>query len=263
MLKPDPQWRASCLEAFEETLNVAGLTILVLVSLLVGKWEPAAFGLAAEAAYLAIAPNMRVFRSRAAARAAKAGEQAFEKERAAWMRRLDAQSQGRAQKLAQIRADIFRINGVDVSSTEAGLLGEDMLKLDSLFLSYLRLLYLKKEYEAHLVSENPESIRRDLERFTDQAGGGSGDAAAARNADILKKRLEHLSQIGDLLKNLEMRLAEIENGFSLVGDQVMEMKSGGEVSQNLTSLLADVEATEQVVKETAPVLEQLRQSKTA
>jgi hypothetical protein len=259
MQKKDLPWYAPSLEAFKETLNWSALIVCTLFSLMTGKLFPLEVAGAAEVIYLLSAPAIPFFRKQAEATQNQAEEQAFDAERAAWMGRLNAASLQKAQNLEKIRQEILRLNALEISKGQGGLLQEDLQKINSLFLSYLRLLFLKNQYEAHLAQENPETVQKELDKLLEEKKlENAPEEMLEKNIEILKKRLEHLQDMQGLLKKADLHLKEIENSFKLVAEQTAGMKGTIDISENLKPLLADAEAIEEVAKQVNPILQQIQ-----
>lgn len=229
-------------KAFLEPLNYGTLTVFALLSGLIGHWTPLVFAFSAELVYLGIAPGLPFFKNRALQEFSQKKEEEFNLKLQKFRIQLKPDSLIKAENLDKIRIKIQE-SGFSNSSE----------KINAVFLSYLKFLALKDQYQDYSPDSELGKIEQEKQNLLNQENSAASfeeKQAIQENIELLKKRQEHLQNIQNIDKQLGMRLAQIENTMQLVLDQTLESKAGADVSGSLNSLLAQVDATEEVARET-------------
>ncbi len=221
----------------------------VLLSGLVGHLAPLLFAFSAEAVYLGIAPGLPFIKKQAAQELGQVKEQKYNLKLQELSKNLKPDSLMRCQNLDKIRIQIQKSGSLDSSE-----------KVNEVFLSYLKFLALKDQYHEYAPDPEIQKVQKEIqdllneEKKTEQIDEKQG---IQKNVEILKKRQEHLLNIQALAKKMEIKLSEIENTLQLVLDQTLETKAGMDVSKSLNTLLAEVEATEEITRGTGGILSNL------
>ena len=79
-----------------------------------------------------------------------------------------------------------------------------------------------------------------------------------KNVELLRRRLQTFDDIERSVKRVEAQLQMIENFFGLISDQVATMPSAENLlSLDFDSLLSSIEATKEILHQTAPIMGQL------
>jgi hypothetical protein len=102
-----------------------------------------------------------------------------------------------------------------------------------------------------------ERALREIERLAKsydreaKTAQGSALELAKKNLGICQSRLERLKDIKEFVDRAAGQLELIENSFGLLADQIVSMRSPGELSGQLDDLIDGVEAVRQTAQEEA------------
>ena len=112
----------------------------------------------------------------------------------------------------------------------------------------------------HLRSINRQAVENQL-RQAERALQTADEATRSlheKNVEILRRRLQTFDDIERSVKRVEAQLQMIENFFGLVNDQVVTMPSPEHIlALDFDTLLASIEATKDILSQTAPIMSQL------
>jgi len=213
-----------------------------------------------EVPYLVYVPKMRWFRARVDA------AQRLKREPLDEIESLAAQVTGfdrqRYLRLRHIRDSIHQ----NVPPENARIVSDELAKLDRLLCSFLRMLVNVNRYRKHLERLEEDEIDAKLERARRAVQTDVDPELKSmheKNLEILEKRKSEIGRFRRSVDRMETQLEMIENTFSYVADKFVAMCPPEEISSDLDALISNVESTEAVVAELAPVLDYLpRQTET-
>lgn len=163
---------------------------------------------------------------------------------------LSPQLRTRYTKVEQVCAQI-RENLGQLSSTSQIFVGQMQEKLDGLLRGYVRLLHAGEAQKEHMQMTSPRDIERDIEQLERAL---SQDSAKLREInkkriEILHKRIAKHEKIRENHQVIEAQCSAIEDVLQLIRDQSVTMQDPQQVSEQLETLVSDVEQTEQTVRE--------------
>ena len=237
--------------------NVYNYTLLGGVATAVvasGQWWLGLVGLGLEGMYMLYAPDSKTIRASV--------DRAFDREdqarriaaRAAKLKVLGDSARERCESLAAKQQEIERLAGENPSFTGQLLSGE-LSKLDRLVDAFIDLSWTTSRSQQYLHSEDVADIEAQARSYEAACAKNDKDEVAKKNLAIVKRRIERLRDIQGFLSRASGQLELIENSFGLLADQIVSMRSPGEMSGQLDDLLDGVEA----VRETAKDAEQFLQ----
>jgi chromosome segregation ATPase len=130
-------------------------------------------------------------------------------------------------------------------------------KLSGLQQGYVRLLFAAHQQREYLQVTNPGEIERELEQLKKDL---SKDAPKVQDInrkriEILTKRLEKFEKIRENRQVIDAQCAATEDVLQLIRDQSVTMRDPQQISDQLETLVQDVEQTEQAVKEVEAIFE--------
>lgn len=241
-------------------LNLTALVAVGISAVLMPDPEHTLAGAATlEAFYLLWVPKCRWFRAKVDAARSVQPLPASEETENALLQQIDGFNRQRYLRLRHIRDSIRQ----SVDPSHAAIVASELHKLDRLLRSFLHLLVNASRYRRHLEKLEEDDIRAKVERAR-RALETSSDpelrAMQMQNLEILQKRLQEVSRFRIASDRVETQLEMIENTFSYVADKFVAMCPPEEVSSDLDTLIANVERTEAVVAELAPVMRRMEES---
>jgi hypothetical protein len=147
---------------------------------------------------------------------------------------------------AQIRENLAQL-----SSTSQIFVSQMQEKLDGLLQGYVRLLDAGQSQREHVRQINPDEIEYEIEQLQKTISRESSKVQGInrKRIEILKKRMEKFKKIRENLDVIDAQCAAIEDVLQLIRDQSVTMRDPQQVSDQLESLMLDVEHTEQTVRE--------------
>lgn len=238
---------------FHNPYNYSLLGGVAAASLATGQWWLGLVGLSAEALYMLFAPDSKTVRNYVDKSFAEDDARARAEARAVLLNQLTGWDRDRCLALLDKQRDIQKLAKENPSfGTE--LLSNELQKLESLTASFLDLVHSCKRYRDYLAQEDFDDIEK-LQRAY-QRDADKGDELAKKNLSVVSRRLERLSEIRAFLKRAAGQLELIENSFGLLADQIVSMRTPGELSSQLNDLIDGVDA----VRETARDTERLMQA---
>lgn len=163
---------------------------------------------------------------------------------------LSPQLRTRYAKIENVCAQI-RENLAQLSSTSQIFVVQMQEKLDGLLQGYVRLLHAGDTQKEHLQLTNPRDIEREIEQLEKMLSQEASKVQEInkKRIGILHKRIEKHKKIHENHQVIEAQCATIEDVLQLIRDQSVTMRDPQQVSEQLESLVSDVEQTEQTVRE--------------
>src|SRR5205823_6239093 len=122
---------------------------------------------------------------------------------------------------------------------------------------YVRLLWAAHQQREYLQLTNPAEIQRELDQLKK---GLAKDATKVqeinrKRIEILTKRLEKFEKIRENRQVIDAQCAATVDVLQLIRDQSVTMRDPQQISDQLETLVQDVEQTEQAVKEVEAIFE--------
>lgn len=135
------------------------------------------------------------------------------------------------------------------------LLLDELIKLDLLLESYLKLAYVRAECQRHLYQTDLQQIEENLRRLERELPSTPEKARPSKQQtiEILKRRRQRLSQIREYIEVIKAQLEAIENSFKLINDQVIALGFTAEeevnvIATEINKIIQNVGETEEAVK---------------
>jgi hypothetical protein len=253
-------------EAAKEPLNIWAMVGFVAASVFTATildlgalaWVPLAAGAAAETLYLATLPATNAYR-RVVDRRQRRRELAERgRRREELIKMFDPREREAVEYYRWLKNQIYQNYQ---KFTHSKMIPDDILRLETIWESYVDLLDTYRRRKNHLRSANRQTIQNQIQQ-ADRAIQSAPDEGTRKlfekNLGILQKRLSAYTDIENSLKRIEAQLQSIEYSFGLVNDQIITMPTPEHISSlDLDSLLSSIELTKEILEETAPVLSQL------
>jgi len=243
-------------EALKWQYNWIGLGGAALFALISGTGLPLVLAAGLELIYLSLVPQSSAFR-----RLVRSWKYAEDKRRremklSAMFNELPPDMRKSYANLNAMCAAI-RTNYTRLSSTSQMFLEEMQRRLDGLLQGYLRLLFVSFQHDQYLHTTDPNLIKRDVAKLQHslETDPPKVQEINRRRIEILNKRLEKYSKVGENQKVVEAQCAAIEDVLELIRDQSVTMRDPQQVSDQLDNLVRDVEQTEETVRQVEAVFE--------
>jgi hypothetical protein len=253
-------------EAAKEPLNIWAMVGFVAASVFTATstdigalaWVPLAAGAFAESLYLATLPATAAYR-RVVDRRQRRRELAERgRRREELIKMFDPREREAVEYYRWLKNQIYQNYQ---KFTHSKMIPDDILRLETIWESYVDLLDTYRRRKNHLRSANRQTIQNQIqqaERAIQTAPDEGTRRLYEKNLSILQKRLQAYTDIENSLKRIEAQLQSIEYSFGLVNDQIITMPTPEHISTlDLDSLLSSIELTKEILEETAPVLSQL------
>lgn len=254
--------------ALREPLNIAGLLLVAsaaTVAALTGALEPVlpalviGVGAVLEGIYLTVIPNSGPYRRRIDRRARALDDGRRTRQRQELIRTFDPRERDAVAYLSwmknQIAGNYRKFSGVPDSSLQ-------MMELETAWESFVDLLDEFRRRKTHLRTVDRQAIENQLRQAerSVQLSDPTTRELHEKNVELLRRRLDTVVDIERSVKRIEAQLQMIENFFSLINDQVITMPTADRhLSGEFDSLLASIEATREILQQTAPAIGQLDQ----
>lgn len=237
--------------AFWNLYNLALLGGALTASTATGEYALGAVALGAEALWLAFGSRARPFR-RSVDRKRRERENKKERERVARsMHALPEKEWARAKALDDLRADIARDMKQNPSFAYL-LVQPEVDKLEQLHASFVALAQGCVKAEKHLKQADERELIRQIDRekgVQTSAEDSSVRELAAKNVEVLVKRLDSLRDIQGFLRRARGQMTLIENSVRLLRDQVLTMQRPATLDEQLDDLLNGVAAVKSALRE--------------
>ncbi len=248
----------------EAVLDPINIVVVVLLLLMIGPTEsvfPLLMAMAWEVGYLLLAPNSAWFRHRVQAKQQFWDETKRVEERQSLRTKLSADQERRYERLRRLAKEIHAAAGKPSDPT-ADLLATDLSGLDALVHSFLELQVMRRQYSERAAEFQPERLDQEIEKLDRKLQAEQDDGVRRilqQNRELVEKRRTMGGRVGANLRMLDAQLDAIENAVQLLADTVIATKaSPGALAGELEGLVAQVEVTEQLLRETAPALEEMQ-----
>ena len=230
--------------------NWIGVAAAVGFALVSCSGLPLVLAAGLELMYVALVPQSSRFR-RLVRSWKYAGERREHQLRLSEMyRNLSAEVRSRYEFVQQVARGI-RTNYQQLSAGSQVFARQMEERLDGLLEGYLRLLVAASTHREYLKSLNPEYVRNEIARLEESLGKDLPKVREInqRRIEILRKRVTKFEKIRENRQVIDAQCAAIEDVLQLIRDQSVTMRDPQEVSAQLENLVADVEQTEQSVRE--------------
>lgn len=125
-------------------------------------------------------------------------------------------------------------------------------RLEALLTSFLRLVATLNSYRKYLNATDRKAIEEELAALEADAAGEKNARlrdVKSRRVEILKKRVARFVQADESRELVSHQLASIEDVLRLTHEQSIAIRDPEVVSRQLEALTAEVNATEETVKE--------------
>jgi hypothetical protein len=243
-------------EALKWQYNWIGLAGAALFALVSGTGMPLVLAAGLELIYVSLVPRSSRFRR--LVRSWKYAEQKRQREMklSAMFNEMPPELRTRYAALDTICRAI-RANYSRLSSTSQMFLEQMEQRLRGLLEAYLRLLYANFQHSQYLETTDADSIRHEADRLqrTLTSDPPQVQEINRKRIEILTKRLERYQKVHDNCKVVEAQCSALEDILELIRDQSVTMRDPQQVSDQLESLVQEVEQTEETVREVEAVFE--------
>jgi len=223
-----------------------------VTALLTGDWWLGLVGIGAEALFMLYAPDSTTVRLLVDKVLDKEALEEVAKKREATLRMLARPDQIRCQALMTKKFEIAKL-AADNPTFGAELLRGEIAKLDKLVDSFIDLASTTARYREYLDKEDVGEIER-MARSYEREAKETNSELAQKNLAICRSRIDRLKDIREFIDRAFGQLELIENSFGLLADQIVSMRSPGELSGQLDDLIDGVEAVRQTAAEEARLL---------
>ncbi|MFZ4985177.1 MAG: hypothetical protein ACOYLF_06925 [Blastocatellia bacterium] len=250
-------------EALREPLNLGGLLMVAVGAVgagVTGIVAPAlviAAGAIVEGLYLVVVPNAAAYRRRIDRRSRTLDDGQRQGRRQEIIQSFDPREREAVAYLSlmknQIAGNYRKISGLSGSSTQIS-------ELEAAWEAFVDLLDEFRRRKNHLRTVDRQAIENQLRQAERSAQVADSQARELheKNVELLKRRLDTVVEIERSVKRIEAQLQMIENFFSLINDQLVTMPTPDrQLSGEFDSLLASIDATREILQQTAPVVSQL------
>ncbi len=236
--------------AFKWQYNLIGLIGAAAYSVISGSPLPLVLASGLELMYLALLPQNSRFRRLARSWKFEDKKREQKKRLNEIYRNLPTEMRSRAAYLMQT-AQAIRTTYAQLEYGSHVLASQMDEKLNGLLESHIRLLQTARTHREYLKSLNPDQVRTEaeyLEKSLDKEPLKVREINQ-RRIDILRKRLDKFEKIRENSQVVDAQCAAVEDVLQLIRDQSVTMKDPRQISAQLDHLVADVEQTEQSVRE--------------
>ena len=241
-------------EALKWQYNWIGLAGAALFALLSGTGMPLVLAAGLELIYLSLVPRSSRFRR--LVRSWKYAEQKRQREMklSTMFNEMPPELRTRYAALDSMCNGI-RANYSRLSSTSQMFLEQMEQRLRGLLEAYLRLLYADFQHSEYLQATDPNPIKQNLAKLQRTLGSDPPQVQEInrKRIEILGKRLEKYQKVNDNQKVVQAQCSAIEDALQLINDQSVTMRDPQQVSDQLDSLVHDVEQTEETVRQVEAV----------
>ncbi len=243
-------------EALKWQYNWIGLAGAALFALVSGTGLPLVLAAGLELIYVSLVPRSSRFRR--LVRSWKYAEQKRQREMTlgAMFNEMPPELRTRYAALDTM-CQAIRSNYSRLSSTSQMFLEQMEQRLRGLLEAYLRLLHAYFQHSQYLETIDPETIRQETAQLQSTLGSDSPQVQEInrRRVEILTKRLERYDKVRENQKVVQAQCLALEDILELIRDQSVTMRDPQQVSDQLESLVHDVEQTEETVRQVESVFE--------
>jgi hypothetical protein len=237
-------------EAFNVQYNWIALAGAAGFAILSASALPLVMAAGLELIYLGLVPQNSRFRRLVRSRMVNRQKEKTEERRRALLERLTPDRRSRFKRVETICEGI-RENHRQLSVSSQILTNQMEERLDGLTQAFLRLLIAAQQHGDYIMNFRAEAVQRELDEIQKslEKEPENIQAISRKRIEILNKRLEKLKKIRENLQLIDVQSAAIEDVLNLIRDQSITMRDPQEVSNQLDSLVRDVEQTEETVRE--------------
>jgi DNA repair exonuclease SbcCD ATPase subunit len=228
-------------------ITLLGLGAFALVS---GSGLPLVLAAGAELVYLSLVPQSSRFR-----RLVRSWKYAEEKQRhqmklAEFMGEIPPELQERYAKMNE-NVEAIRQNYSKLSHSSQMFTGQMDQRLKGLLDAYLRLLHAAHQHGQYLRTADTDQVLQDITGLERRLEEDSPQVQEInrRRIEVLHKRLERYDKILENSKVLAAQIQALEDVLDLIRDQSFTMKDPQHLSDQLDTLVTDVENTEDTIRE--------------
>lgn len=249
--------RAYLRYAFHNVYNYTALAGVGAAAALTGNWWLGIVGAAFEGLWMLFAPDSKLLSKLAWDKrwAAEEGKR-LEAKRKKQLATLGPADWRRCQAMTAKRDEIHRLASDNPTFTQELMAGE-LRKLDKLADDFVDMAVTSARFETYMAAVNFDELERQARRFEAQiqhARTPSDRELAQKNLDVLLRRKQTLTEIQNYIRAARGQLDLLENSFRLLADQIVTMRSPGEMSGQLDELMDGVEAVRTSARETSQVI---------
>ena len=234
-------------------IAMAGAAAFAVVS---GSALPILLGAGLELMYLSLVPNNSRFQRLVRSWQWEDQKRSYQVKLSAMFSELPPEMRTRYAHVAEV-CEAIRANYGRLSATSQMFVKQMEDKLQGLQQGYVRLLWAAHQQREYLQLTNPAEIQREQELLQK---GLAADAPKVqeinrKRIEILAKRIEKFQKIRENRQVIDAQCAATEDVLQLIRDQSVTMRDPQQISDQLETLVQDVEQTEQAVKEVEAIFE--------
>ena len=243
-------------EAFKIQYNWITLAGLGALAVITGSALPLILAGGLELMYLAVVPQNWRFQRLVRSWHFAAEQQAREKQLSEMLRALPPDMQTRYVNLAQVCGSIRSNFGLLFSSSQIFVQQMDQ-RLQGLLNGYARLLNAAAQQRQYLKTSDADAIKKEIAALQQRMDHDPPKVQEInrKRIEILSKRTEKFGKIRENCAVIEAQCGATEDVLQLIRDQSVTLRDPQQVSDQLESLVHDVEQTEQTVHEVQSILE--------
>ena len=234
-------------------IALGGAAAFALVS---GSALPLILAAGMELIYLSVVPHNRRFQRLVRSWKYAEKKRRYEINLTALLQELP-QAQRTRYTTLESKCRAIRVNYSRLSVTSQIFVGQVEEKLQGLLNAYLRLLNAAYQHRESLKKTDPEQIKREsgqLQRSL-ESDPPKVQEINRKRIEILAMRLEKFEKMRENCEVIDAQLAAIEDVLELISDQSVTMRDPQRVSDQLGSLVRDVEQTEGTVRQVEAIFE--------
>ncbi|PYV24894.1 MAG: hypothetical protein DMG24_10220 [Acidobacteria bacterium] len=243
-------------EALRWQYNWIGLAGAALFALLSGTGLPLVLAAGLEMIYLSVVPQSSRFRR--LVRSWKYAEEKRKREMklSAMFMEMPPELRTRYAALDTMCRDI-RTNHSRLSSTSQMFLDQMQKRLQGLLEAYLRLLYADFQTGQYLAATDSAAIKQNVEKLERALPSDPPKVQEInrKRIEILTKRLEKHDKVRENQNVIKAQCSALEDVLQLIRDQSVTMRDPQQVSDQLESLVHEVEQTEETVRQVEDIFE--------
>ena len=243
-------------EALRWQYNWIGLAGAALFALLSGTGLPLVLAAGLEMIYLSVVPQSSRFRR--LVRSWKYAEEKRKREMklSAMFMEMPPELRTRYAALDTMCRDI-RTNHSRLSSTSQMFLDQMQKRLQGLLEAYLRLLYADFLTGQYLAATDSAAIKQNVEKLERALPSDPPKVQEInrKRIEILTKRLEKHDKVRENQNVIKAQCSALEDVLQLIRDQSVTMRDPQQVSDQLESLVHEVEQTEETVRQVEDIFE--------
>jgi hypothetical protein len=234
-------------------IAMGGAAAFALVS---GSALPILLGAGLELMYLSVVPNNSRFQRLVRSWKWAEEKRSYEVKLSAMFRELPPEMRTRYAHVSDV-CDGIRANYAKLSATSQMFVKQMEEKLQGLQQGYVRLLWAAHQQREYLQLTNPAEIQREQQLLQKSLASDAPKVQEInrKRIEILTKRLEKFEKIRENRQVIDAQCAATEDVLQLIRDQSVTMRDPRQISDQLESLVQDVEQTEQTVKEVEAIFE--------